>query len=134
MANFNAPQKKTWFDLMHKILYDVFFLLLVVLAAALVAEGLIPGFLSSRLSFTKIILAVLAAAAAVVLAERKNSVPASFSEDKKSRLAAGLLIFSAMLMANALLGFAFWQNAVITLGAAAVLYYFYKIFSTPPEN
>ncbi len=134
MDNLNKKDFCQWLTIAYKILHDTLFLLLLVFCAALIAEGIIPGFLSSHLSFTKIIMAIFANISAIALISRKIELPSFNHSDKKSKLVAGLFFFSLILIANSLLKFGWLENAIITLASGAVLFYFYRIFSSSENN
>jgi hypothetical protein len=129
MDPLNKKDWRHWLTIAYKILHDTLFLLLLVFCAALIAEGIIPGFLSSHLSFTKIIIAIFANISAIALISKKIELPKFNYSDKKSKLIAGLFFFSIILIVNSLLKFGWLENAIITLISGAIFFYFYRIFS-----
>lgn len=134
MDNPNKQQWSQWLIAAYKSLHDTMFLLLLVFCATLIAEGILPGFLSPHLSFTKIIAAIFINILAIVLVAQKINLPISHNSDKKSKLVAGLFFFSLVLIANSLLKFHWFENIIITSVSGVILFCFYKILNSPENN
>lgn len=134
MDNSNNPSKRYRFVIFYKILHDTLFLLLAVFSAALLADGAIPGFFSSHLSFTKIIMLIFANISAIIFIARKAGLSATYREIKNNKLIIGLTIFSFLLIFNSLLKFNWLENIIITLVSFIILFYFYKILVQPDKK
>lgn len=119
---------KTDSKIVYKLLHDTLFLLLLVFAVLLLSEGILPGFISSYLSFTKLTLLIFANVAALIYLGRKNGFLFSGFHIRQSRLAFLFIALSFLLLGNAMLKFSYWENLAITFTAFYIFYYFYKVF------
>ena len=127
MDKLNEKLKSDFGIFLHKILGDILALLLLSLGLLLVAEGIMPGLVSSFLSFTRLILVIFAVLGTVIYLGKLNGI-AFESENKKTALFYGLIIFSVVLIINSLLKFALWEIGIITIASIFLLYYIYKNF------
>lgn len=126
----NIEKIKNLSAIAYKLLTDILFLLLAVYFFLLVSEAVLPGFVSARLSFTKLTLLVLADLAAIAYLGKKNNFIQEDSEIKNKKLIFIFAFLFAALAANSLLKFGVAENLIITLSALAILFYFFKIFKT----
>jgi hypothetical protein len=115
----------------YKLLHDVLFLLLLVLAGLLVAEALIPGYLSSYLSFVKVIFLIFADLALIAYLHEKIKIDNEQEKQKKPGMffPIGLSIFILLLLAASLLKFSWSFILIIIFITLAIFYFFYKIQS-----
>lgn len=117
-------------DLLSKIFRDLFFLSLLTFAAFLLAEGLLPGILTRYVSFTTLTIAVVFITLCAALfpvkdfSSRASSTPHILL---RSPLLIILLIFSALVIANALLGFPVSAMVIIF---CAISLLFFLLFSS----
>ena len=113
--------------LLYKIFNDTLFLLLIAFGFFLLAEGLIPGFASSHLSFTKIVLVIFANLGMVIYLGKRNDISFNPSGIKKNKLwLAFFLIFFVFLLIRALYKFSVWEIIVIVISSLVIFYFFYK--------
>ena len=126
--NLNKILNKDLSALLYKIFNDTLFLLLIAYALLLLAEGLIPGFSASFLSFTKMTLLIFANLGLVIYLGKINNVSFPSLEIKKNKLwFAFFLIFFTFLLIRALYKFSVWEIVIIIITSLAILYYLYKI-------
>jgi len=118
---------KNTFLIAYKLLHDALFLLLASFIAMLVAEGALPGIVSSHISFTKIIIAILLILIFIVLIGKKFELAYASPIIKKNKLLPVLVLFAFLLIGNSLLKFALWENMVITLSTLFLFFLFYQI-------
>lgn len=113
--------------LLYKIFNDTLFLLIVAYLLLLLAEGLLPGFSSSFLSFTKLTLLVFANLGLVIYLGKMNNVSFPAFDIKKNKLWVVLyLIFFIFLLIRALYKFSAWEIVTIVIISLLTLYYLYK--------
>jgi len=111
----------------YKLLNDLFFIALIFLFAAIIADGLIPGIISSHISFTRVILFIsldllfiyfLAGQAGISL--KKSPINKKLSAPTLFLLV--LLIFNSLFKLNNIA-----LNLLITLLIGLSGYFIYKI-------
>lgn len=122
--------------LVYKIFNDILSLLLVALFLFLLAESILPGIISSHLSFLKLILIIFIFWASIVFLGRKNNFQFSLSDKKNllksrrnRRIVIIAIIFFLILITNSLFKFSPWEILVIAPLSCFALIYFYKIVS-----
>lgn len=114
---------------LYKLLNDVLILLIISFALLLVSESLMPGLVSSHFSFTRLTLIIFVVLGMIIYLGKSNEI--SFeTENKKTALLYGLIIFSILLIINSLLKFAWWEIVVITIGSFATIFYLNKTLQT----
>ena len=118
----------------YKLLHDALLLLLLSFMAILVAEGALPGLVSSHISFTRLIIIILIVLGAIILIGRNFKISYEKPNIKKSRLLPVLILFAFLLIGNSLLKFAFWENLVITLITLFLLFLFYQIIFSSEDK
>lgn len=131
------PDKKQLELLIYKLLNDALLMWIVVFAGLVIAEGLIPGFLSAYLSFTKMILALFFILALIAFLGKRNGVAFEFSPGnglKKNKLVIILLIASFLLIVNSLRNLGIAEIIIASLSAFLILFFFYKTFILPDEK
>lgn len=112
---------------LYRILNDILILLLFSYAVLLVAEGAMPGLVSSYLSFTKITLTIFAVLGSIVYLGKLNEISFKLN-NKKTAIFCSLIAFSIILIINSLLKFAWWEITIITIVSIFLLYYLNKNF------
>ena len=114
--------------IIYKLLYDVLFLLLLVFAALMIADSLLPGFLSGHLSFTKIIFLIFVNLLLIFYFDKKINTSQKNETPKKpgKYFLSGLVVFMILLIIVSLLKFSWSSIAVITSTSLLVAYYLYK--------
>jgi len=117
---------KNVFLLIYKLAYDLLLLLLVTFSAILVAEGLLPGLISSKISFSKITIALILVLAAIAYLGKNLNISYSPMTNRKKVLPA-LVLFSFLLIGNSLLKFTFWENIIITITTLFIFFLIYEL-------
>lgn len=135
MLILNKNTKKQIEIVAYKILCDVFLLVLFLFAMLLLADGIYSGFISSRLSFTKIIFLLLFVMAGVAYFGKKIGVNYAIQNSiLKSKYMIALLIFSFVLSVNSLLHFRLVDNLIISAASIFVFVYLYKVYFLEDES
>ena len=101
---------------------DALLLALVVFPLLLIVEGILPGFLSAHLSIGQF--AIVAVALALFNAFLAKQLGLSFTPLKlrHNKLVPPLVIFSLLLLGNAMLKFALWENMLIAAATLVILW------------
>jgi hypothetical protein len=122
---FNKILTKDLSVLLYKILNDTLFLLLIAYALLLIADSLIPGFISNIFSFTRMTLLVFANLGLVIYLGKINNVSFPVLEIKKNKLwlIVSLILFT-LLIVRALYKFSVWEIVVIVISSLAILLLF----------
>ncbi|HOX10705.1 MAG TPA: hypothetical protein P5323_00925 [Candidatus Moranbacteria bacterium] len=132
MFNINLPHiHKDTFIIAYKLLHDALFLLLISFVAMLIAEGLLPGIISSHISLLKIALAIFLVLGFSIFVGKNINITYSQQAVKKNRLLPALIFLAFLLIGNSLLKFAFWENIIITL---VILFLFFLFYQAIFEN
>lgn len=132
MFNINLPHiNKNTFTIAYKLLHDALFLLLISFVAILIAEGLLPGIISSHISLLKIALAIFLALGFLIFVGKNLNIAYNQQTVKKNRLLPALIFLAFLLIGNSLLKFAFWENIIITL---VILFLFFLFYQAIFEN
>jgi len=118
---------KNTFLIAYKLLHDALFLLLISFMAMLVAEGALPGIVSSHISFTRVVIMILLILIMIILIGKKFQLTYAAPIIKKNKLLPILVLFAFLLVGNSLLKFALWENMVITLSTLFLFFLFYQI-------
>ena len=111
----------------YKLLHDALLLLLLSFVAILVAEGALPGLVSSHISLTRLVIIILIVLGAIIIIGRNFQISYEKPNIKKSRLLPVLILFAFLLIGNSLLKFAFWENLIMTLATLFLFFLFYQI-------
>lgn len=115
----------------YKLLNEALLLLLLIYGLILIAEGILPGLITSHLSFMKLTFVIFANLGAIIYLGKKNDFMYAGFNIKHSKMVFILVALSFLLIGNSLLKFNLLENLTITLVSLSIFYYFYKaIFST----
>lgn len=132
MDKLNEKLKSDFGIFLYKILGDIMILLLLSLALLLLSEGIMPGLVSSFLSFTRLILIIFAVLGGIIYLGKLNEI--SFDlENKKTVFLGGFLVFSVMLIVNSILKFSLIEIGIITIASIFLLFYLYRNYLTESE-
>lgn len=118
----------------YKLLYDLLFLLLITFALILTAEGVLPGLVSSKISFSKVIILIFLTLASIAYLGKNLHITYSEKKINKIKILPILILFSFLLIGNSLLKFSFWENIIITLTTLFVFFLLYEIIYTTETN
>ncbi len=127
----HAKQKNGCRIAARKISTDILILSMVAFFSALLIEGVLPGYVSSRVSFTKIFFVFFLASLLWISLEK--SIADTKKETKKDtanhgRLMIIFLFFFFLITANSLLKFGFWMGFLLAGLATVAAYLFYFLF------
>lgn len=111
----------------YKLLHDAMFLILLTFAGLLFSDALLPGLVTSKISFTKITLLLVLVMTLTGFLGKKLGISYPQAKANKSRLLPMLVLFSFLLIGNSLLKFTLWQNIVITLATLFIFFLFYEL-------
>lgn len=125
-----ASQKNTLL-VAYKLLHDALFILFIYFIGMLIAEGALPGVVSSHLSFTRVVMTILLILLLIIFIGKKLQITYEAPTIKKDRLLPILVLLSFLLLGNSLLKFAFWENIIITLATLFLFFLFYQIIFNP---
>jgi len=117
----------------YKLLNDVLVLLLLAFLLLMVSDGLLPGIISSHLSFAKLILLIFTTLGAIIFLGKRSSYLYPDFNLKQSRLVFALVAISFLVIGNSMLKFSYFQNILITSLTLAIYYYLYKIIFSQPK-
>lgn len=127
-------KNKNFLLVILKLSYDVLLLTLLTYAAMLMAEGALPGFISTRLSFAKLTVFLLT----IMLLISYLGLNLNYSHNPlpthKNKILPFLIVFSFLLIGNSLLKFSFWENLIITLTTLFIFFLFYQLFFFPSKK
>jgi hypothetical protein len=123
----NITIEKNTFLLAYKLLHDALFLALATLAGVLFADGLLPGILTSKIGFSKIIFTIIILLATIAYLGKNLQLIHDQAKIHKGRLLPALVLLSFLLIGNSLLKFTFWENIIITLAMLFVFFLLYEL-------
>jgi hypothetical protein len=123
-----------WWLIIYKLLHDILFALLLIFALSLISESLIPGIISSHLSFFKITLMVFIVIGAIIYIGKKQITATLNQKSTGKALFAGLIVFAFLIFANSSLRFNLWEIVANSIIALLILIYFYKTIFTESHN
>lgn len=123
----NITISKNTLLLAYKLLHDALFLALVSLAGVLFADGLLPGILTSKIGFSKIIFVIIIILTTIVYLGKNLDITYPPAKIHKGRLLPALVFLSFLLIGNSLLKFGFWENIIITITTLFVFFLFYEL-------
>ncbi len=128
MFNIKLPHaNKSVFVISYKLLHDALFLLLISFIAMLIAEGVLPGIISSHISLTKVALAIFLIIGATIFIGKNLNIAYQNLAIKKNKLLPVLILLAFLLVGNSLMKFAFWENIIITLVILFLFFLFYQL-------
>lgn len=111
----------------YKLLHDLSFILLVFFAGLLIAEGILPGFLSSHINIPLLVLLMLIALGLIGKISRNldiNYPPVSIRKNKSIPFLITIII---LLLGSSMLKLSLWMNLLIVLGILYLLFLFYRM-------
>ncbi|EKD58945.1 MAG: hypothetical protein ACD_56C00021G0006 [uncultured bacterium] len=118
------------FLIAYKLLHDALLLVLASFAVMIIGEGLIPGFISSRISFSKTAISIMIIIGLIAWIGKKLQITYNPPKIRKNKLLPVLILISFLLIGNSMLHFDLWANIIITLIFLLVSYLIYEmIFS-----
>jgi hypothetical protein len=117
----------------YKLLHDALFLVLATFALTLIAEGLLPGIISSHISMARIAILIFVLLGAIVWIGNKLEIVYDAPKIKSSKFLPPLILFSFLLIGNSMLKFALWENIIITLTTLFIFFLFYNLFFSKTE-
>lgn len=120
------PSKNTYL-ITYKLLHDALFLVLASFAAMLVADGLIPGFVSSHISFSKIVIVIVFILGSIAWIGSKFQITYDAPTIKKNKLLPVFVLIGFLLIGNSMLKFDLWANIIITLVILLIFFLFYDL-------
>lgn len=124
---------KNYVLIVYKLLHDALFLLLMFFIFMLIAEGALPGVVSSHISFIRVILPILLIFIFIILIGKKFDLTYTAPAIKKNRLLPVLILLTFLLLGNSLLKFAFWENIIIVISTLFLFLLLYQIIFEPKD-
>lgn len=118
---------KNIFLIIYKILHDAIFLILLTFAALLFTDALLPGLVTSKVSFSKVVIALIIITISITYLGKKLEISYKEIKINKSKFLPILILFSFLLIGNSMLKFTFWQNIIITLTTLFIFFLFYEL-------
>ena len=122
-------KKYNCFALVYKLLVDVVYLCLLSFVFLIVADSILPGFVSSRINFTGFVILILTLISFIYYIGKKYNFEFTPENNKKNWIIPVLVIISPLIILS-LIKFAIWQILVLFAISSAVFIPLYKnIFS-----
>jgi hypothetical protein len=116
--------------LIYKLLVDILSLSLLVFFINLLFEGVVPGYISSHLSFTKLIIFIVLVIFGIAYLGKRNEIwyDASLNQSlKQNKITVFLLIVGITLIINSLFGLGCFESLIVIISTAFILYSFFQI-------
>jgi hypothetical protein len=124
------PTNRNFQILVYKLLHDVLYVLLFSFTIILIAEGLLPGIITSHIGLLKlVVLLIVTFASILALGKKLGFTYQKTVSFKKSKVLPIAIIFLFLLIGNSLLRFALWENIFITISTLFVFIFFYQLIS-----
>lgn len=123
----NIFHSKNFLLVSYKLLHDTLLLALISLAAMLVGEGLLPGFVSARISFSKVVVSIILILGMIAWIGNKFQIIYDAPKIKKNKLLPVLILSCFLLIGNSMLHFALWANIIITLIVLMLFFLVYEL-------
>lgn len=115
----------------YKLLNDLLLLLLVAFIGTMLAEGILPGIITSQIGFTGIASAVLLVMIAIIWIGSKYQIRYERPSLRGAGLVPVLALVSFLLLGNSMLKFELWENMIITASTLLFMFLLYQqIFGT----
>lgn len=114
----------------YKLLHDALMLALVTFSLMLIGEGLIPGFVSARLSFSKMVIAIILILSAIVWIGKVLGITYDAPKIKGNKILPILVLAAFLLIGNSMLHFQLWANIIITLTILFIFFLIYELIFT----
>ncbi len=134
MDNRSNKTINPWLMVGCKLLHDVIFLLLIVFALMLVAEGIAPGFVSAHLNITKLAMLIFAVLGLIIYSGRKLKIEFEALQTASKKWIIFLTIFSMLLVVNSLIRFDWKEIIIIALATFLMFFYLYKDIASPASK
>jgi hypothetical protein len=110
----------------YKLLIDILGLALLSIFFLLLLEAVMPGYISSYLSFTKVVFFIILLTAAAIVVGKKFSVSYNHPYLKhltKNKTAIFLAVIAAIIFANSLYKIGWLMNLGIVAATMVILYF-----------
>lgn len=131
----NSKTRSSWLIIVYKLLNDILFLLLISFALFLVAESMLPGFVSVHFSIVKTAIIIFAVPGLIIYLGRKLKIEFEAPQKISKKWIIFLAIFSMLLIINSLLRFDWKEILIIALATFLIFLYLYRdIFSSAPKT
>lgn len=117
----------------YKLAYDLLLLLLLTFAATLAAEGLLPGLVSSKISFSKTTISLFLVLAFIAYLGKKLDITYDKIKISKTKFLPMIILFSFLLIGSSMLKFSLWENIAIALITLFVFFLLYEIIFSSEE-
>lgn len=125
--------KNNWL-LAYKLSHDLLLLLLLTFGATLAAESMLPGLVSSKISFSKITIALFLVLTLIAYLGKKLNITYSKTKTSKNKILPIIILFSFLLIGGSLLKFTLWENFIITLVTLFVFLLLYEFIFSADEK
>lgn len=126
--------KKDTILIAYKLLHDLLALLLFTFTATLVAEGLLPGLVSSKISFSKMTITLFGVLAAIAYLGKNLNITYDTVKINKNKNLPLIILLSFLLIGNSMLKFTLWENILITLVTLFIFSQLYEIIFAPEDK
>lgn len=113
--------------LTYKLAHDLLLLLLLIFAATLAAEGMLPGLISSKISFSKITISLFLVLMLITYLGKKLNITYVKTKISKNRILPAMILFSFLLIGSSMLKFTLWENISITIITLFIFFLLYEI-------
>lgn len=117
----------------YKLLHDALLLVLLAFLATLVADALLPGLITSKVSFSKITLILVITVSLIIYLGKTLSISYPQIKINKNKILPALILFSFLLIGNSMLKFPFWENIIITLVTLLIFFLLYELIFSSEE-
>ncbi|EKD58683.1 MAG: hypothetical protein ACD_56C00071G0001 [uncultured bacterium] len=121
-----VPRKNTYL-IAYKLLHDALLLALISFIAMIIGEGLIPGFISQRISFSKVVIVIIIILGFISWIGSKFQITYDAPKIKKNKLVPVLILGAFLLIGNSMLHFDLWTNIIITLIVLVIFFLIYEL-------
>jgi len=99
----------------YKLLHDVLFISLVFLGLSLLAEGILPGIISSHVGLSKIVLLAAFCLVSIKILQDKTGLKPAGHKGKKNKALYALIVFGFVLIINSMLKIGLFLNLFIAI-------------------
>lgn len=113
--------------LAYKLLHDLLSLLLLTFAGILIAEGLLPGLISSKIGIGKLMIFIIIVLATIAWLGKNLDLTYAKIKINKNKILPPVILLSFLLIGNSLLKFTLWENLIITLATLFIFFLIYEI-------
>ncbi|HBI16988.1 MAG TPA: hypothetical protein DDY52_02430, partial [Candidatus Moranbacteria bacterium] len=112
--------------LFYKLLINILIALLVIWFFVILGEAFLPGFISTNISFLKLILLIFALVLSLHWLSKKIEKPIDSKIELSKPTLFVTIFFLIIISGLALLKFSYFSNVVITLTTLLILFYLYR--------